>query len=138
MNLLALVSAVDVEIAIQGEDNAIGCKLGHANEARVGQGHRYVGVALNQVRDGGEVLVEIECQMGDATLEQLQNRLDSAVGSTGQVAGFGQDRFAGNEGWQYFVKGRLNPGMPLVAFINKGDQRTRIHNHAADHSPNPS
>jgi hypothetical protein len=88
-NLLAFVSAVDVEIMIQGEDYAIGYKLGHSNETSVGQGHRYIGVTLNQGRDGREVLLEIESQTSDAAMEQIQDGLDSTVSATGQVAGFG-------------------------------------------------
>jgi hypothetical protein len=45
------VATVNAEILVGREDDGIGKRFGHANEASIGEAHRNIGILLNQLHD---------------------------------------------------------------------------------------
>ena len=50
-DLQAAVLAVDQEVAIQSENHTLGMQFAHPHEAGIGQGHRQIGIGLQQLAD---------------------------------------------------------------------------------------
>ena len=55
-NYLAAVPTVDSKILVGRENEGIGKRFGHANQASIGESHRNVGILLDQFRDWLHVL----------------------------------------------------------------------------------
>jgi hypothetical protein len=55
-NHLAAVATVNSEILVGREDDGIGKRFGHANEASIGEAHGNVGILLDQLDDWPYVL----------------------------------------------------------------------------------
>ena len=59
-NNVTTMAAIDPEIGIGGEHERIRQRFGHANEAGVGEAHRYIGVLLHELQHGLNVLCQFE------------------------------------------------------------------------------
>jgi hypothetical protein len=61
------MAAIDAEVGISGKQEWIGQCFGHPHEAGVGEAHGHIGVFLQQLQHGFEVIVQIEiCEHGTA------------------------------------------------------------------------
>ena len=57
-NDLAAVPTVDSKILVGRENEGIGKRFGHANQASIGESHRNVGILLDQFHDWLHVLAD--------------------------------------------------------------------------------
>jgi hypothetical protein len=64
------VSTVDSEIFVGREDDGISERFGHANEASIGEAHRYVRMFLDQLHDWLYVLRKREGNEQSAAAKQ--------------------------------------------------------------------
>jgi len=67
---LPAVSTVDSEIFVGREDDGISKRFGHANEASIGEAHRYVRIFLDQLHDWLYVLGKREGDEQSAAAKQ--------------------------------------------------------------------
>jgi hypothetical protein len=63
---LTAVATVNSEILVGSEDDGIGKRFGHANEASIGEAHGNVGVLLDQLHDWLQVLGKCEGDLQSA------------------------------------------------------------------------
>ncbi len=87
-NSLPLAATVNVEVAIQRKDDAIGNKLGHTDKTGVRQGHGETRIPAHQGRDGGEVFFQPEAQIDNTAVHKAQDAVHSPVGAAGKETCF--------------------------------------------------
>jgi hypothetical protein len=63
---LTAVATVSSEILVGSEDDGIGKRFGHANEASIGEAHGNVGVLFDQFHDWLDVLGKCEGDLQSA------------------------------------------------------------------------
>jgi len=56
-NNLPAMAAIDAEVGIGGKQERSGQCFGHANEARVGEAHGHIGIFLQQLQHGFQLIV---------------------------------------------------------------------------------
>lgn len=72
-NGLAAVPPVDAKIPIERGDTAAGDRLGHADEARVGERHGAIRIAAEQLPDSVQIVLEVEANGDHASLDQIED-----------------------------------------------------------------
>src|SRR5450631_143481 len=130
--------AVDMEITVESQD-AAGAKLRReVNQARVGQIHGNLGILLHQGAQLRRRLVDAKRNVKDAPPYVIQDRVGGAAQLAEQIAGFRNDRLAGDQ--RETSTGR-RPGANLVvglAAIEQGHDATSIEKYRFQRVPNPA
>jgi len=65
------VATVNSEILVGGQDEGVGKRFGHANEASVGEAHGNVGVLLDQLRNRLYIPGKLEGENKGTAAKQL-------------------------------------------------------------------
>src|ERR1700730_3644326 len=78
-NHLPTVAAVNSEILVGRQDDWVGKRFGHANEASIGEAHGNVGVFLDQLRNGLDVLGKLEGDDDGTAAKQLTETRRAAL-----------------------------------------------------------
>jgi hypothetical protein len=129
------VPSIDVEVCVEGEDEAVRMCFGHENEGRIGEGNGTICVAREEAMKPRSILLRSECCFDQTSLHEVENSCGSAGKGANEKNRLGQDRFAGEE-WRRQA-GHLfdRPCMVSISAIEKGDQRTRVEKDDGSHRP---
>ena len=64
------MAAIDAEVSIGGKQERFGQCFGHPNEAGVGEAHGHIGIFLQQLQHGFQIIVLIEIYQHGTALQQ--------------------------------------------------------------------
>lgn len=73
------MAAVETEIAVGGEDDGVGERLGHADEASIGEAHGNIGIFFDEAGNGLDVVGEIEGHDKGATAKQSVEAIEATI-----------------------------------------------------------
>ena len=135
-NRLPTVPPINLEIRVQGKDRHIPFRFRHAYQTGVGERHRYVLVAPQQMRDGGEFRRQIEVWNDQPTFQQGQQLFAAPVGLLEEKKGFTQGRIAGPQWRVEAAEHDFRPRVMLIVALQISHQRPGIRDDALRrHSP---
>jgi len=118
----ALVAAVDFEIAVNSKNGVLGEAFAERNQAQVGKIGRAVGIAFSKGCYAFPRGCEIEVDFDHSGFDQREDVEDGS-----EVKGrFGENRFAGNEGFSDLPSQARRPVVKLVSTIEVGDEEAGV------------
>ena len=133
------MAAVDLEIAVGGEEQGAIVNLRQPDECCIRQGSWNVFIATEQGTHGRDLLLQGEGELHHAPLDQLQRQRRIKAGACEQEAGFGHHGFTTQQ-WRLQLAELLNgPAVVGVAATEQGDPGAGVEQHRHDQcSPKPA
>jgi hypothetical protein len=130
---LAVVATVNSEILVGREDDGIGKRFGHANEASIGEAHGNVGIFLDQLRDWLHVLSKSEDDAQSAASKQCAESGGTKLSE--KVVSLGQNGFARGPGRRHFGGFRHGPLVVGVATAKQRYNKSGVNEDVSGHNP---
>lgn len=136
-NGLTTVSAIDVEVAVQGDDAGVVVDLRHPHQAGIGKCHWHICILVHERGDGRHVLNQVKLWLEDPTSNQLQQSGVAAMHSPQQETRFRQHSITCEDRGTQLAKQVSRPQMVFVPTVDAGNQWARVHQRMLHHWPNP-
>src|SRR2546430_12576233 len=132
-NDLAAVSAIDAKVRVGRQDDRVGKRLAHPDEAGIGEAHRNVRVLLHETQDAIELVRKVEREDNRATAKK---RTEGWLAPQPEkVERFGANGIAGFPR-RWHTRGlRHCPPMVTVATAQQRDHEPGVNEDACGHTP---
>ena len=132
------LTAINREIRIQGQDRLAHAELDHANQTRIGQIHRHIGVSSSKLLDTSNLAVETKRNFDTAAAQDLENDLLTSPDFRHQVASLDDHRLASVQRWLDVGEGGPCPSVVAITLIEQRDQGTGVEQDAPFQRPRSS
>ena len=126
------MSAVDAEVRIGREQDRIGRRLAHSDEARVGEAHRDVRILLHETQHAIEVVREIERRNNGTPAKKRTEGWPAARPQ--KVEGLRENSVARSPGRGQTRRVSDRPPVVTVATAQKGDDEAGVNENACGHT----
>ncbi len=132
-NHLSTVATVNTEILVGRQDDGVGKRFGHTNEASIGEAHGNIGVFLDQLRNRLYVLGKLEGDDQRTAAKQLTETRHAALSE--KVVRLRQSCFACRPRRTQIVGLSHRPLVVSVAVAKQRHHKTRVSENVPGHSP---
>ena len=123
--------SVYLEVRVQRQDGTAARELRHADQTRVGQIHRHVGITRAELLYRYDLITESEFDLDGVSLEDVENHPLSSRLLAQQVASLDDDRLTGGERRLNLGEAIARPRVVTVSAVKHRYQRTGIENDLA-------
>ena len=114
--------AIDREIGIECQNGVPLVDLSHPYDARIGERHRPIPIFLVQLKQGGEVLLDVEGDRKRTIFEKSKQCILRSREAREQMHRLGQYRLTNEQRRVQLLKLFGNPAMMLLRAVGKSDR----------------